>query len=103
MQVIDTLGEKERAILDRVYKQAEDRLIIEILADKMPVLGEVLDNNRVLVQLLHDTYVMVILRNQLTLQVDENGKNAHGQTQEEALQEINHLFDAISKTVARLM
>ena len=96
------MTEDETKALERVYAKMIDRVVVDSLCRKLPPLAELKNVNDTLVTLLRDVYVILVQRNELTLIVDEEGKNKFGQTQDEALDQINEVLSAVARTVARV-
>lgn len=97
------LSEENRQVLDGAMGQISSRITVERLSDKIPAIGQIRDLNTELLRILHHTYVLLVQRNELRLVVDEDRKNRYGQTEDEALEEINGLLNNIAGNVARWM
>ena len=97
------LTEKEKSILDAQLKQISDRLTIERLSDKIPAIAQVRELNTELLRIMHHLRVIFIQRNNMQLVLNEDGKNNFGQSEDEALSDINQALNNVDVVCARWM
>ena len=104
MQVVEThLTDEHKEILDQQLRQISQRLTIERLSEKIPVIKQMQGLNSELIRLLHHLRVVLVQRNTMQLVLNEDGKNNYGQDEKEALEEINQALHTLDITVARWM
>ncbi len=87
------LTEEHEEILNAQMKQINSRLTIERLADKVPAIRELQNANKRLLSTIARALLTLVYRNELQLVLDENGLNKIGQTEQEALGEINRVLN----------